>query len=85
MIDETCSDTCRDRPSEPGEYIVRLEVPLVLNYTAGFWLGSPYGNFLDVPAVATLPLEGTTKDRPDRVVELLLPLVLQQLSPDSAG
>jgi ABC-2 type transport system ATP-binding protein/lipopolysaccharide transport system ATP-binding protein len=59
----------------PGEYEVNAVIPACLNigdYVVGVWLGTSYETFLDDPAVATLRLEGSTSDRPERLVELPL-------------
>src|SRR5205823_12431094 len=63
------------RPAGPGEYEITAVVPPCLNvgdYVVGVWLGTSYETFLDDPAVATLRLEGSISNRPERLVELPL-------------
>jgi len=75
IFDEMWSDRVARRPAGPGVYEVRAVVPPFLNvgdYVVGVWLGTTYETFLDDPAVATLRLEGSTSNRPGRLVELPL-------------
>jgi hypothetical protein len=75
VFDEMWSDRVAGRPTGPGEYEVNAVIPPCLNvgdYVVGVWLGTTYETFLDDPAVATLRLEGSTSDRPERLVELPL-------------
>jgi ABC-2 type transport system ATP-binding protein/lipopolysaccharide transport system ATP-binding protein len=76
VLDEAWSDTEGSRPDRPGTYTVRISVPPVLNvgeYRIGIWVGTRYDTLLFEPAAATLRLEGSTKGRPERAVELYLP------------
>lgn len=76
IFDEAWSDAVVERPSGPGEYVLRLSVPPVLNvgeYRVGVWIGSRYETLLHEPVTTIFHLEGSVKSRPDRVVELLLP------------
>jgi ABC-type polysaccharide/polyol phosphate transport system ATPase subunit len=75
VFDEMWSDKVSQRPAGPGEFEVSAVVPPSLNvgdYVVGVWLGTNYETFLDDPAVATLRLEGSTRNRPGRLVELPL-------------
>jgi ABC-type polysaccharide/polyol phosphate transport system ATPase subunit len=75
VFDEMWSDRVARRPAGPGEYEVTAVIPPCLNvgdYVVGVWLGTSYETFLDDPAVATLRLEGSVSDRPERLVELPL-------------
>jgi ABC-2 type transport system ATP-binding protein/lipopolysaccharide transport system ATP-binding protein len=76
VLDEAWSDTERSRPELPGTYTVRILVPPVLNvgeYRIGIWVGTRYDTLLFEPAAATFRLEGSTKGRPERALELYLP------------
>jgi len=76
IMDEAWSDTEGSRPDRPGTYTVRISVPPVLNvgeYRIGIWVGTRYDTLLFEPAAATLRLEGSTKGRPERAIELYLP------------
>jgi ABC-type polysaccharide/polyol phosphate transport system ATPase subunit len=85
IFDEAWSDTESNRPDRPGKYTVRVSVPPILNvgeHRIGIWMGTRYDTLLLEPAVATFRLEGSTKGRPERAVELRLPwqLVDEQVS-----
>ena len=76
VLDEMWSDTVDDRPSEPGDYEVTAAIPPALNvgdYTIGVWIGTSYETFVDESAAAGVRLEGSVKDRPERLVELRVP------------
>jgi ABC-2 type transport system ATP-binding protein/lipopolysaccharide transport system ATP-binding protein len=76
VLDEAWSDTEGSRPDRPGTYTVRISVPPLLNvgeYRIGIWVGTRYDTLLFEPAAATLRLEGSTKGRPERAIELYLP------------
>jgi ABC-type polysaccharide/polyol phosphate transport system ATPase subunit len=76
VLDEAWSDTEGSRPDLPGTYTVRISVPPVLNvgeYRTGIWVGTRYDTLLFEPAAATFRLEGSTKGRPERAIELYLP------------
>jgi ABC-2 type transport system ATP-binding protein/lipopolysaccharide transport system ATP-binding protein len=76
VLDEAWSDTEGSRPDRPGTYTVRISVPPVLNvgdYRIGIWVGTRYDTLLFEPAAATFRLEGSTKGRPERAIELYLP------------
>jgi ABC-2 type transport system ATP-binding protein/lipopolysaccharide transport system ATP-binding protein len=91
VLDEAWSDTEGRRPDRPGTYTVRISVPPVLNvgaYTIGIWVGTRYDTLLFEPAAATFRLEGSTKGRPERAIELHLPWQLideQTTSPAIGG
>ena len=85
IMDEAWSDTEGSRPERPGTYTVRILVPPVLNvgdYRVGIWIGTRYDTVLLEPAAATFRLEGSTKGRPERAIELYLPW---QLIDEQAG
>lgn len=76
VLDEVWSDTAEERPSGPGRYVVSLEIPPVLNvgqYSVGVWIGQGFDEFFSVDAAASFVLDGNSKGRPDRIVELLVP------------
>jgi ABC-2 type transport system ATP-binding protein/lipopolysaccharide transport system ATP-binding protein len=76
VLDEAWSDTEGSRPDRPGTYTVRISVPPVLNvgeYRIGIWVGTRYDTLLFEQAAATFRLEGSTKGRPERAIELYLP------------
>ena len=53
-----------------------VRVPPVLNvgdYAVGVWVGQGFEEILSVDAATSFTLDGSTKGRPDRIVELLLP------------
>jgi ABC-2 type transport system ATP-binding protein/lipopolysaccharide transport system ATP-binding protein len=86
VFDETWSDTESTRVDAPGRYVVRLSVPAVLNvgeYSVGVWIGSGFEELLSVDAMGSFTLDGSTKGRPDRVVELLLPWEAREIGPPS--
>jgi len=88
VFDEMWSDQVARRPTGPGEYEVTAVVPPCLNvgdYLVGVWLGTSYETFFDDPAVATLRLEGSTCNRPARLVELPLKWTHEQAGPDANG
>jgi ABC-2 type transport system ATP-binding protein/lipopolysaccharide transport system ATP-binding protein len=88
VFDEMWSDRVARRPTGPGEYEVSAVVPPCLNvgdYLVGVWLGTSYEAFFDDPAVATLRLEGSTSDRPGRLVELPLEWTHEQTGPGASG
>jgi ABC-type polysaccharide/polyol phosphate transport system ATPase subunit len=76
ILDEMWSDTVAIRPNTPGEYEVTAMIPPVLNvgdYTIGVWIGTTYETIVDESATAGIRLEGSVKERPDRLVELRIP------------
>jgi ABC-type polysaccharide/polyol phosphate transport system ATPase subunit len=76
VINEGWFDTARHRPTDPGEYVARLDVPSILNvgeYIVGVWIGTMYETLVDHPTAAAFRLEGNTSDRPKRAVVLGLP------------
>jgi len=88
VFDEMWSDRVAGRPVGPGEYEVSAVIPPCLNvgdYVVGVWLGTSYETFLDDPAVAALRLEGSTSDRPERLVELPLKWTHQDAGVGTGG
>jgi ABC-type polysaccharide/polyol phosphate transport system ATPase subunit len=73
VLDEAWSEAAPDERGEPGEYVARVTVPPVLavgDYAAGIWIGSPYENHVYEEDVLRFRLEGATKGRADRVLQL---------------
>jgi ABC-2 type transport system ATP-binding protein/lipopolysaccharide transport system ATP-binding protein len=74
LLDEAWSDDAPDDRGAPGEYVARLTIPPVLNvgdYLVGVWIGSAYvTTLLFVDDALHLRLEGTTRERPDRIMQL---------------
>ncbi|HEY5987665.1 MAG TPA: hypothetical protein VIV12_15015, partial [Streptosporangiaceae bacterium] len=67
---------------------VSAVIPPCLNvgdYVVGVWLGTSYETFLDDPAVATLRLEGSNRNRPERLVELPLTWTHQDTGAGTIG
>lgn len=88
VFDEMWSDKVAQRPAGPGEYEVSAVIPPCLNvgdYVVGVWLGTSYETFLDDPAVATLRLEGSNRNRPERLVELPLTWTHQDTGAGTIG
>lgn len=81
VLDEMLSDRsplCLSR----GRYRASVVVPPLLNagdYTAGVWFGTPYEEFLDLPMAAPFTLHSTDTDRPERMLVLGLPIVVDRL------
>jgi ABC-type polysaccharide/polyol phosphate transport system ATPase subunit len=76
VLNEAWSDTLPQRPTEPGTYVARLQIPPLLNvgeYVVGVWFGTVYDTFLHDTAARRFRLEGDTKGRPRRVIDLRLP------------
>ena len=58
---------------EPGEYVARITVPPLLavgDYAAGIWIGSAYETHVYEEDALRFRLEGATKGRADRVLQL---------------
>jgi ABC-2 type transport system ATP-binding protein/lipopolysaccharide transport system ATP-binding protein len=76
LVDESWSDVQDDGRGVVGEHVARVTIPPVLNVgtvSVGAWLGSRYETFVDEPSVATVELEGSVRERPDRAVVLDVP------------
>lgn len=72
-LDEAWSESAPDDRGEPGEYVARITVPPVLavgDYAAGLWIGSAYETHVYEEDALRFRLEGSTKGRADRVVQL---------------
>lgn len=79
VFDEVLSDHGGQR-IPPGAYCAELSVPPVLNvgdYTIGVWFGTSAHDVLYEPAAMSFTLGGPTQDRPDRLLVLGLPFVIQ--------
>jgi ABC-type polysaccharide/polyol phosphate transport system ATPase subunit len=88
VFDEAWSDGEPMRVQGPGRYTVALKVPPVLNvgdYRIGLWAGTAYETLVHEPVTSVFHLEGSTKRRPDRVVELSLPWELGSSQEDGAA
>jgi ABC-type polysaccharide/polyol phosphate transport system ATPase subunit len=82
VLDEGWTDTNPARTAEPGEYVARVSVPPILNagdYSVGFYFGSPYGGIISEEDVIRFRLEGNTKGRAERLVQLNLPWELERV------
>jgi ABC-2 type transport system ATP-binding protein/lipopolysaccharide transport system ATP-binding protein len=83
VLCEAWGDTARVRPSDPGSYVARLEVPPVFNvgeYVVGVWIGTRYDTFVEEATAARIRLEGDVKGRPNRLVDLQLPWDVQRVA-----
>lgn len=54
------------------------------DYTIGAWIGTTCETFVDESAAAKVRLEGSVKELPQRLVELLVPWSCRRLEPDDA-
>jgi ABC-type polysaccharide/polyol phosphate transport system ATPase subunit len=82
VLNEAWSDTAPDRPSGPGEYLARLEIPPVLNvgdHTAGVWIGTAYETLVQEPTARRFRVQGDAMDRPKRTIVLVLPWSVQRV------
>jgi ABC-2 type transport system ATP-binding protein/lipopolysaccharide transport system ATP-binding protein len=82
VLDEAWSETAPDLRGEPGEYVARVEVPPLLavgDYAAGLWIGSAYATHVYEEDVLRFRLEGSTKGRADRVLQLGLAWEVQRV------
>jgi ABC-type polysaccharide/polyol phosphate transport system ATPase subunit len=83
VLSEAWGDTAPVRPSDPGMYVARLEVPPVLNvgdYVVGLWMGSAYETLLLEPAAGRIRLDGDPKGRPHRLIDLGLPWEVRRIA-----
>jgi ABC-type polysaccharide/polyol phosphate transport system ATPase subunit len=88
VINEGWTDTEGRRPNDRGEYVVRLDIPPILNvgeYVVGVWIGTMYETLLDNHTAASFRLEGNRDDRPKRAVVLGLPWAISKVEPGSEG
>jgi ABC-type polysaccharide/polyol phosphate transport system ATPase subunit len=88
VLDEMWSDTVERRPDKPGDYEVTATIPPVLNvgeYTIGVWIGTSYETFVEESTAAAIRLEGSVKERPERLVELRVPWSCHALPSDAPG
>ena len=75
ILDELWSESAPESRGQPGEYLARIVIPPILNvgeYEATFWLGSAYETFVVHDRALRFRLEGGTKERPERLVQLEL-------------
>jgi len=73
VLDEAWSETAPDLRGSPGDYVARITVPPLLavgDYAAGLWIGSAYETYVYEEDVLRFRLEGGTKGRADRVLQL---------------
>ncbi len=74
LLDEAWSDHAPPDRGAPGEFVARLTIPPVLNvgdYVIGVWMGSAYVTTLLFEDDALhVRLDGTTRQRPDRMMQL---------------
>jgi ABC-2 type transport system ATP-binding protein/lipopolysaccharide transport system ATP-binding protein len=85
VLSEAWGDTTSDRPTDPAEYIARLQVPPLLNvgeYTVGVWIGTRYDTFVQETALRRFRLEGDVKGRPRRIMSLELPWDVRRVEGD---
>jgi ABC-type polysaccharide/polyol phosphate transport system ATPase subunit len=88
VLDEAWSERDRAGRGSPGEYVARVTVPAILtagDYTVGFWLGSPYETLVYEDVALGFRLEGDAMGRPNRVVQLSLPLEVRAVEQAGAG
>jgi ABC-type polysaccharide/polyol phosphate transport system ATPase subunit len=88
VINEGWTDTEGRRPNDRGDYVVRLDIPPILNvgeYIVGVWIGTMYETLLDNHTAAAFRLEGNREDRPKRAVVLGLPWAISRVEPGSEG
>lgn len=80
VLDEAWSDSAPPHRGEPGEYVATLRVPPVLavgEYTLGLWIGSAYETLVWEADAGFFRLDGSTMERPDRLVHLSLSWAVQ--------
>jgi Wzt C-terminal domain len=79
VLGESWADTAPVRPSDPGRYVARLQIPPVLaggDYVLGVWIGSAYETLVHEPAAQRIRLDGSEEHK-KRVVHLELPWDVQ--------
>jgi ABC-type polysaccharide/polyol phosphate transport system ATPase subunit len=82
VLDEAWSENAPDERGAPGEYVARVTVPPLLavgDYAAGIWIGSAYETHVYEEDVLRFRLEGSTKGRADRVLQLGLRWDVEQI------
>jgi hypothetical protein len=73
VLDEAWSESAPEERGEPGEYVARVTVPPVLavgDYVAGVWIGNIWDTHVYEEDLLRFRLEGSTKGRADRLVQL---------------
>jgi ABC-type polysaccharide/polyol phosphate transport system ATPase subunit len=83
VLSESWADSAPVRSGEAGDYVARLTIPPVLNvgeYLIGLWMGTAYETLLEEMTAGRIRLEGDTKGRPDRVVDLGLPWLVRRVA-----
>lgn len=85
VFDEALSDHGSPRIGA-GTSRLQLTVPPVLNvgdFTLGLWFGTAHEDLLDEAVVTSFTVHGSTRNRPDRVVVLGLPMTVEPVVPAS--
>ena len=85
VLDEARSDTQQGGVTSPGRYVASVTVPPVLavgDYSAGIWIGSAYEGLVWQEDALVFRLEGTSRGRTERLVQLTLPWRVQSASPE---
>jgi ABC-2 type transport system ATP-binding protein/lipopolysaccharide transport system ATP-binding protein len=91
MLDESLFDHDPTSLEQPGDHVVRLTIPPVLNsgdYVVNLWLGNDYEDLGWFERALSFHLEGVTAGRADRALRLDLPWDVTRLpgaSPVEAG
>jgi ABC-2 type transport system ATP-binding protein/lipopolysaccharide transport system ATP-binding protein len=81
VLDELLSDTTAMR-LQVGRYRAELLVPPLLNvgdYAVGVWFGTQHEEFINQPAVTPFSVQGTDRQRPERIIILSVPIVVRPL------
>jgi ABC-type polysaccharide/polyol phosphate transport system ATPase subunit len=82
VLDEHVSDSGIGRLAR-GALRATLVVPPLLNigeFSVGVWFGTSHEDFLYEPAAATFSLYGSDKGRPQRLLNLNLPIAVERLN-----
>jgi ABC-2 type transport system ATP-binding protein/lipopolysaccharide transport system ATP-binding protein len=75
MLDEAWSDSNHTKDVGPGTYTAELTIPPVLNvgeYSLSIWMGSAYDDYVWEDSPVTFRLDGETKNRDERLLQLSL-------------
>ena len=88
ILDDACPDTGRPL-GEPGSYTARIRLPPLLNvgdYTIGMWMGT--GGYEEVSwrnELLNFRLEGESRARAERILQLHLPWSLERSHEIASG